>query len=152
MDTICDLCDSGVQEDAMHLFLLYSLAKHTWETAHASFVYNYSALLSIQEWVQKLILVFCRLGWVVRRIWRGFLWAKWIAPLPTIAIDGSWHKDTGRYGIGWTATLPTTNELEVGGGFGVTDSALLAEALACVSAVQWAIDNSFFEHFGLHGL
>uniref|UniRef100_A0A803L7B7 RNase H type-1 domain-containing protein n=1 Tax=Chenopodium quinoa TaxID=63459 RepID=A0A803L7B7_CHEQI len=60
----------------------------------------------------------------------------------TIAIDGSWHKDTGQYDIGWTATFTNTDEMKVGGSFGITDSALMVEAITCVSALKWALSHS----------
>uniref|UniRef100_A0A803MR70 RNase H type-1 domain-containing protein n=1 Tax=Chenopodium quinoa TaxID=63459 RepID=A0A803MR70_CHEQI len=64
-------------------------------------------------------------------------------PLSTIRVDGSWHKQSKHYGIGWSIELQNMVEKEVGGRSRIASSALLTEFWACLYALRWALDNGY---------
>lgn len=69
--------------------------------------------------------------------------------LPTsttvILIDGAWNKDTFRAGMGWVLKQRQSDEMEILGScdYGLGNSALHVEAMACLRALQWAMELSF---------
>ncbi|XP_021715240.1 uncharacterized protein LOC110683201 [Chenopodium quinoa] len=63
--------------------------------------------------------------------------------LSTIRVDGSWHKASKHYGVGWTIELQNHGEMEAGGFSGIAASALQTEFWACLYALRWASDNGY---------
>ncbi|XP_056685339.1 uncharacterized protein [Spinacia oleracea] len=62
-----------------------------------------------------------------------------------IQIDGAWNKRNRRAGMGWVLQQQYTNGTEIIGGcdYGLGQSALHVEVMACLRALQWDVDSSY---------
>ncbi|XP_021741295.1 uncharacterized protein LOC110707574 [Chenopodium quinoa] len=149
-DTLCDYCGLK-EEDGFHLLLDCSIARQDGIQSNRiqAFVATLWAI-----WITRNKRVFqgengylrCYFG-NLKEVSLGqlnhvLLFNDSLA-LGTIRADGSWHKASKHYVVGWTIELRSRGEREAGGNSGIAVSTLQTEFWACLYALRWARDNGY---------